>query len=161
MVQPWQFISSRPDGRVEDSKSRKLVRANASKAFRRGQRLQMVRDYNGILARAQSQSQTPNRTDGNAELQRLPYPSQSRGDSEATSVVDGPRDRKSIGDHAKSGEGLSLEIGSGLSLDPFASTAMCGYYDSARLFSHCTWIKSGLVLSLTVEGENSNGFWRL
>jgi hypothetical protein len=30
-----------------------------------------------------------------------------------------------------------LEIGSGLALDPFASTTLYSHHDAARLFSHC------------------------
>jgi hypothetical protein len=133
MARSWQFISCEADGRLDDPKARRAVRENAMRAFRRSQRLQLVKESQERQAQALAQD----------DSQLLPVSSHIGSSCLAPTEAEipitnlGKPSRNLEEDHAGLSEIMSLEIGSGLALDPFSSTALYSHHEAPQLFSHC------------------------
>ncbi len=110
MARPWQFISTQADGRLDDPKSRKLVRRQAMRDFRRNQRQQMIKEAREKQGHSESSS----------SVSPLGSPP-AHGDTRSVTPEEGGR---LLVDYP------SLEVGSGLTFDPFSSTHLYSHHDA-------------------------------
>jgi hypothetical protein len=153
MAQDWCFISSNQDGKApKDPDSRKLIRANAMKAFRRTQRQERMKTFKkkepGPSRRKAAAvqdlvvSKSASKTVAVPESSPLVVPEPSK--SAELSIVGwntpkhSPKldDVKVSFDFARPQSFLPY-AGLGTQCDPFAATALDGHGGS-ELFKHCT-----------------------
>lgn len=127
MGPPLQFISAHTKGKLDDLKVRRTVRQNAMRAFRRSQRLQMVKEFQEKKARVQDASQ------------ELFTSFQTTTEAVANTSPTTPKIQNTNLEnyHNNTEDGLSLEIGPRFAFDPFSSTWLCSHHSAPELFSHC------------------------
>ena len=146
MDRPWQFVNNESSTKPNDAQSRRLVRQNAMRSFRRNQRMQTVKAFQALQAQSHSSSAAP----------VLEAQAASKGNSVVTN-------KQSVLLLGASGSAFpetglpvetisSLEIGAPLSFDPFHSTALGINRNHSRLLSHCTELDTlKLACTLTVH----------
>ena len=146
MDRPWQFVNNEGSTKPNDAQSRRLVRQNAMRSFRRNQRIQTVKAFQALQAQSHHSSAAP----------VLEAQEPGKEPSAVTS-------KRSVPMLDASGPAFpeidlpietitSLEIGAPLSFDPFHSTALGVNRNNARLLSHCTAVgKSLMACMLTVH----------
>ncbi|KAF2471677.1 uncharacterized protein BDR25DRAFT_342371 [Lindgomyces ingoldianus] len=120
----WQFVSTNGGGKADDEQSRRIIRENAMRDFRRSERLARMKEFE---KQKQAQSGTEHASthrDADAMANRN-REQQAHHDQEV--VLRGCFDR--------SWEIMSLK-GPGLGFDPFTSTVLPDHHDSQQLFHH-------------------------
>lgn len=114
----WQFVSVGEGGQNRGDESRRIVRGNAMRDFRRSERLARMRDYQEIQAQSSSGAEHEDAGTYQAHgryVAQEPVPWDSPGVEELVDLTGEP----------------------GLSFDPFISTVLPDNQDAQRLFSHC------------------------
>jgi hypothetical protein len=113
-----QFIFSTGEKTSSDAKTRKAVRVNAMRSFRRNERLQRMRAIQPNQDEAQNKDANSH-THEPAGLNKANF-----------------QDPRVYGNS----QSLMLQrIGTGIELDPFLTTILHTQYDADRLFTHCTY----------------------
>lgn len=126
MASEWRFITTQADKRRSDPASRRAIRENAMRAFRRNQRFQMVKAY-------QEEYSCKPATDSGFASQRVALPATHVGVSTGTDIK--LEESPALGHTGHQ----PIEIGISSSIDPFSSTVLYEKYNSPQLFSHCTF----------------------
>lgn len=129
MAPPLQFVLAQADGRIDDPKTRRTVRKNAMRAFRRSQRVQVVKEFQEKKAQAQAQ--------GSFQQLFVPFSSDSEAGTTPSPDTLETRTPDLAGDHGNHEEDMSLDIGPRLAFDPFSSTLLYNHHDAPELFTHC------------------------
>jgi hypothetical protein len=125
MDSQWQFVASTGDGKSTDAKTRKIVRANAMRAFRRNERLQRMKSTQ--LAHIRNE-------DGS---------SHSSGSSSL-----GKPSFETLEAHRRAPSPLGERMGTGIELDPFLTTMLHTQQEADRLFTHCRYNFISPLLSI-------------
>lgn len=133
MSQSWQFISSQPHGGNLDPDARRLVRENAMRSFRRGQRRRKVADFQQKQPVVEAVEAVDEKSPQTNSLDSVAVTSADSADLQERT----PEERQHEQACSSEKQTVVLRSEPGDALDPFRTTAMYSHHDAPGLFMHC------------------------
>lgn len=131
MSQNWQFVSSQPHGGAVDPRARRLIRENAMRSFRRGQRCRKVAQFQEKQAPVE-----PADDDGSPQPQS-PESIAVTSSHSANSRERTPEEHQDEQGSFLGKQAVVLGREPGDALDPFHTIAMYNHHEAPGLFMHC------------------------